>query len=358
MVAVLIHASGIHLPQGRANWALTIERLVDFRTGRVADALADWERIELEELHPSGRAQFWGTHGYYTRRIAPLAAGDVVAFPGNSRVLAFGRIGLLTDNASLGDALWLRNPKHGSYRHVYSLAPLQFVEMPQVDFRRRGGFGAADDFRGLRVLSGARADDFLAAFSAEIPDPAPRVEMSPVERELQEVQAYRATDEALARELRSVRELHLEVRSMGDAPVRARAASSMHRGENLLVHDYASHLPPDAEVGRRMTTVGMTDLDVRQGARHELVEAKSSASRPHVRQALAQLLDYAAAMTDEPPHVLTALFPRRPDDSAVGLLSRYGIDCVYRLVDGSYERVAAPPERAEAVGALWKVQKG
>lgn len=353
MTAVLIHASGIHMPAGRRNWQNTIERPVDFRAGPVADALVDGERAELERLHPDGHAQFWGTHSYYSSRVERLATGDAVIFTGNSRVLAVGRIGLLTDNAKLADALWPRHPQHGSYRHVYSLAPLEFVEIPYADFRARGGFGPADDFRGLRVIVDARADELLAEF-AEIPPPVEAPPLSLVEREVREIQHYDDADAALAGELSWVRQLRLEIRSVGDAHARGRAGLTMHRGENLLVHDYVETLPAGSRACRYETSAGVTDLNVQyDGGRRELVEAKSSTSRTHVRQALAQLLDYAPALGPERPDSLAVLLPSRPGDSAIDLLHRYGVDCIYRETDGTYTRLVADAERRVAVVALW-----
>lgn len=183
MTSVLIHATGVGVPQGRRNWARTIERDVDLRSGDVASALRGDEAARFAEVHPSGRAPVWGTHRYYTKIAAQLEPDDVVIFTGNSRVLAIGRIGVLTDNADLADALWPRHATHGSYRHVYTLEPLSFVGIPYPEFRRRGGFGIADDFRGLRLLTGERADGLLAEFEAEIPAsrhraPGARVDLS------------------------------------------------------------------------------------------------------------------------------------------------------------------------------------
>jgi len=355
VTAVLIHASGIHLTPGRRNWEHTIERAVDFRVGPLAKSLAPWERAELERLHPDGGAQFWGTHSYYSAQVARLAAGDVVVFTGNGRVLAVGRIGLLTDNAALADALWPRHPRHGSYRHVYSLAPLDFVEIPYPEFRTRGGFGVADDFRGLRVLTDARADEILAEFTDEIPLPVDAPTLSPVEQELRDVQVYEEADAALEADLSWVHELRIETLSTGDSLVRPRAASTIHRGENLLVHHYAQSLAPTARCCRYTTQVGVTDLDVFLDGRHELVEAKSSAARLCVRQALAQLLDYAPSLGEEKPDSLAALFPSRPDETAVELLRRYGVACIYREATGHFTRLDAPPAASQAVSALWSV---
>ncbi len=80
-----------------------------------------------------------------------------------------------------------------------------------------------------------------------------------------------------------------------------------------------------------------------------MVLTEASYARPRDR---AQLLDYAAAMASDPPDVLTALLPHRPDDSAVALLHRYGVDCVFRGGDGAYVRLPAPQEASTAIRRL------
>lgn len=353
MNAVLIHPSGVGNSAGARNWQNTIERPVNFRGGRIAAVLSAGEQSTLDRLHPDGAAPFWGTHRFHEARVAQLEPGDVVAFTGKKLVLGFGRIGLLTDNARLGDLLWPQHPEHGSYRFVYSLAPIVFADVPQSEFRSRGGFGEHDDFRRLRVLTGADAQEFLTEFAVEIPAPVGSATASPVERRMQELHDYEEADTDVARDLSWVRTLPIEIRSVEDAPVRARPAAIMHRGENLLVHDYVQSLPRAARWCRYDTPAGVTDLDVHLGAAHELVEAKSSTGRSQIRQALAQLLDYAPALGHNKPDVLTVLVPSRPSESAVELLHRYGIDCVFRSADGVYERLRAPAGPAVTVAGLW-----
>lgn len=353
MTAVLIHPSGIGRADGARNWRRTMEHPVDFQAGPVAATLSDDERAVLDRLHPDGTAPLWGTHRFHEPRVAQLAPGDIVVLTGKKLVLGFGRVGFLTDNAELGDLLWAPHPGHGSYRFVYSLAPIRFAELPQSEFRARGGFGARDDFRQLRVVTGVRAEDIVAEFAAEIPPAAAGLSLSSAERAVQRLQAYEDADRAVASDLSWVRELTIEIRSLGDARVRGRAASTMHRGENLLVHHYVQTLPREARWCRYDTPVGVTDLDVHLNGAHELIEAKSSAERGSIRQALAQLLDYAPSLGRDVPDVLTVLVPDRPSESALALLHRYGVDCVHRAPDGSYRRLAAPEVAVRAVAGLW-----
>jgi hypothetical protein len=82
----------------------------------------------------------------------------------------------------------------------------------------------------------------------------------------------------------------------------------VRRGESRLVARYRQTLDDDDDDGMRLRlAVGYTDLyRVQHG---DLIEAKVSAEHRYVRQALGQLLDYAAHCT-HPLNRLTALFPQ------------------------------------------------
>lgn len=347
-LAVLVHPTGVSPAnaEAREHWQATIETPVDFRSGAVAAALTDDDRRALERAHPDGRARFWGTYGRHGSIVRRLAPGDVVVLTGTGHVTGVGRAAFTTQNASLGDALWRNRPREGSYLHVYSLEPFAHAAAPLAGLRDAG----VAWFQTPSYIDDHRA----AAIIANYPDLiAPLLDYEPAsEALLRAVQEYEDADDKVAADLSWVREIAIEVDTAGDATVSSRPATTLHRGENLLVHDYVSRLPRAARARRLLTAVGITDLDVWIGGRHELVEAKSSAARHHVRQALAQLLDYAAATASDPPDVLTALFPHRPDDSAVALLHRYGVDCVFRGRDGAYVRLPAPQEASAAIRRL------
>lgn len=358
MTAVLIHNSGIGTTVGARNWRATIETAASYRDPVRARTLTAGELRTLEELHPEGRAQFWGTHRFYQGYMRRLAPGDGVIFPGRGKIVGMGRVGLLTDNVALGDSLWSPHPKHGSYRYVYSLAPLALMDMPQVNFRRRGGFTKNDVFRGLRLLDGPRAAQLLAAFAAEIPAPT-AASLSPLEQAIDEVRSYEAEDDRVADELPGdPTELPIEDPSGARVVVGPRAGYEMRRGESLLVKAYVAWLGERAVGTFRMRTpAGVTDLHIRwageREGEHELVEAKSSTDRVYVRQALAQLLDYAPSL-GRPVSCISALFPSRPDADSIALLHRYGVSCVFRTPDGSFARVDAPADSQRVVASLWE----
>jgi hypothetical protein len=84
----------------------------------------------------------------------------------------------------------------------------------------------------------------------------------------------------------------------------------------------------------------------------DLVEAKVSARHRYVREALGQLLDYAAHCT-LPVNRLTALFPKAPASSDIQLLHAYGIDCLYWAGGDMFSRLEAPAEARQRIATAW-----
>jgi hypothetical protein len=121
------------------------------------------------------------------------------------------------------------------------------------------------------------------------------------------------------------------------------------RGEAQLVARYRRTLP-DTQAKRIRLAVGWTDLYRVKEA--DLIEAKVSARHRYVRQALGQLLDYAAHCT-LPVNRLTALFPTTPPPSDIQLLHAYGIDCLYWAGGEKFPRLEAPAEARERIATAW-----
>jgi hypothetical protein len=70
--------------------------------------------------------------------------------------------------------------------------------------------------------------------------------------------------------------------------------------------------------------------DAYEEARHNLIEAKCSASREYVRMAVGQLLDYAFQVQDEIGECHKAiLVPNKPDMSLVRWLETLGISAIW-----------------------------
>nr|WTA66438.1 hypothetical protein OHB51_28800 [Micromonospora sp. NBC_00855] len=84
------------------------------------------------------------------------------------------------------------------------------------------------------------------------------------------------------------------------------------------------------DLGRALYT------DLFDGGRAELVEAKSSAARHHVRLALGQLLDYARYVEHKSRAVL---LPSYPGSDLVDLLHSVNVACIYEQEGGGFVRL-------------------
>ena len=194
----------------------------------------------------------------------------------------------------------------------------------------------------MAVYEGERADAVIEAL---------RIDITP-----QEDAAYEAADADLAVELEEELQQTTPlspIEAVGGTSVIRRVDGGdrvVRRGEGLLVAAYVASLPSDVEFGRNFTPAGVTDLYIRHPDGGELIEAKSVETHLYVRQALAQLLDYAPAIQPT-PRLVSALFPRRPTLRGIRLLHRYGIDCIYRTGPGQYQRLEAPASARERLGS-------
>ncbi|WP_030739231.1 hypothetical protein [Streptomyces sp. NRRL F-2890] len=125
----------------------------------------------------------------------------------------------------------------------------------------------------------------------------------------------------------------------------------IHRSESLLLGEYIAFLGIEHKPLR--VPSGITDLHLDKPEGSEVVEMKRASRGRFVREALAQLLDYAPH-TPGPAARLTALFPTLPDEQCLALLHRYGIDCAYRTSPNSFACVDAPGDVRAAMTPFWR----
>lgn len=130
---------------------------------------------------------------------------------------------------------------------------------------------------------------------------------------------------------------------------RQAATVTIRRVEAQLVARYRQTLP-EPQAKRLRLAVGWTDLYRVEDA--DLIEAKRSGEHRYVREALGQLLDYAAHCP-EPTRRLTALFPAAPSPGDIRLLNMYGIDCLYWAGGNGFPRLEASAEARERMSKAW-----
>ncbi|MFI8964329.1 hypothetical protein ACIGO8_19680 [Streptomyces sp. NPDC053493] len=322
----------------RLHWKETLDKEVPFATGKYADALSAREREALERIHPEGRARFWGATAVQDGNMARLRTGDVVLFTGKKLVRGIGEVGVTFRNALFADTMWRPDPDKGSWHNVYSLLSFRRTDIPYEEIWDLPSFNVGDNFMGLRVLEGPKADEVLEGLGITT---------------VTEARRKHARDVAVATAIAGgTRIVPVEnVHTSSAAYRREEREIEVLRTEALLVKEYRATLS-GVDVRRLRTPSGITDLHVTGPEGTEIIEAKSSGEHGYVRAALAQLLDYAPH-SPLPADRLSALFPDKPQDADVRLLHRYGIDCLYRSAPHTFERAEAPAEAREHMRKAW-----
>ncbi len=315
----------------RQHWADTLDQERPFDIPPLRPLLTEQQHAALMRQHPSGRARFWGATATHDSRMDTLSLGDVVLFTGGKRVRAVGEVGVSFRNRAFADALWKPDPDRGSWHNVYSLLDFQPTDIPYEEIWALEGFTEGDNFMRLRFLDDEKSAVILSGL---------RITTSA------ELAAQAAAEAGLAAAFEAKGKLvPPEAVNVGSTSYDITTRHVLvNRSEALLVESYRQSLPAQLTPQRLRTRVGVTDLYITGPDFVEIVEAKAGATHRHVRQALGQLLDYAAHSPTRPTK-LTALFPDRPSEPDIALLRLYGIDCVHRLHDGSWDRASARSDR-------------
>jgi hypothetical protein len=268
--------------------------------------------------------------------MAEVQRGDVVLFTGQNHVRGIGEVGHVFRNKVFADAMWPPDAVDGSWHNVYSLLAFQPALIPYQPLREALGSNQKDNFQGLRLVRDHRVDIVLDVLGVRT-----------ITRDDAELNQALTTARTLENDLNiATSQLVAPERSQTPGGTYARTAEEVvfRRTEALLVSAYTAALPPDAKVSRTVCASGLTDLYIEYNSTFDLIEAKSSASHAHVRQALGQLLDYAYNTTVRIT-TLACLLPARPANADLELLNAYGIDCIYRTGPLLFAREAAPSTR-------------
>ncbi|MFG2646313.1 hypothetical protein [Streptomyces sp. NPDC048436] len=341
MVRVLVSPS-YGSSEARRHWRDTLDTEIPFAHARYRGLLSDDEMRALLVAHPEGTARFWGARRAHDKKMAGVAAGDVVLFTGGNEVRAVGEIGAVFRNTALADELW--PPKAGgeSWHTVYSLSAFELTDIPYGELSSLLGYSRAFQYPGQLVLEGDRAAAVVDGFLITTRHAVQQSIVAPETSGLDEAARY-AVRVAAAEESRTSQTSY--ERSAGTQLVRRR--------EGTLVTAYRETLT-GADARRFFFPGVVCDLYIKaaDGNSAEVIEAKSGTSRNHVRQALAQLLDYAR-FSPEPVERLSALFPVEPAVPEISLLHHYGIDCIYQVESGTFERKPAPDGARDRMRSFW-----
>ncbi|MFE0131121.1 hypothetical protein ACFWY6_06005 [Streptomyces sp. NPDC059037] len=314
---------------------------MDFTDSRYAEALTTEQRAMLLDLHPEGKARFWGATPSHDGKMQGVATGDVVLFTGENRVRAVGEVGVIFRNQELADRLWPPSVDGKSWHTVYTLLDLADAAIPYADLNMAIGYRPAHNFPGQMVLRDDKARSVLEEFMI-----TPGTEW---DRETRDVVPPFDEYSRQATRIAALEEQRTRRTSYG----RSGRLIVVNRRESSLVSEFKQRLLAEGRtVARFYCPGGISDLYVTDGSGAELIEAKSNSGHRYVRQALGQLLDYAPH-SPQGADRLSALFPDRPATGDVALLHRYGIDCVHRVGQREFERSPAPEGCRDLMRQIW-----
>ncbi|MGM1064721.1 hypothetical protein [Saccharothrix sp. Mg75] len=154
-------------PEARRCWALTLDRPVPFGDADGPRPLDPDDLARLAAAHPGGTARFWGATAKHDRRMATVAAGDVVLLTGRKRVLAVGEVGHAFHDPAFARRLWDPPPGKCLWVNVYSLRAYRTTEIPYEAVWALPGFTVGDNFMGLRFLDERRGAAVLGLLAEE-----------------------------------------------------------------------------------------------------------------------------------------------------------------------------------------------
>ncbi|MES4904896.1 MULTISPECIES: hypothetical protein [unclassified Streptomyces] len=319
--------------ESRQHWQDTLEQPVRFTGPDYVGKLTSDQLHRLLELHPDGQARFWGARPSHDRKMEPVTTGDVVLFTGQNHIRAIGEIGAIFRNRSFADAMWPPEKDGQSWHTVYSLRQFTLAEVPYETLNALLGYKSNMKYAGQLVLSGEKA---RAAIDGLLITTRTALEEAGAE-----------TPPAEVREM-PVEQQHTRS-TMVDLPARQVLYS---REESALATEFCGALT-NTKSSRFSSAAGICDIYLDGPEGRELIEAKSHVGRQHVREALAQLLDYARYVPDRVGR-LAALFPQRLAGKECDLLHHYGIDVIHRVAPGVFERLPAPNKNRELMRGLWE----
>lgn len=317
--------------ESRRHWRDTLEKEVAFEEGSLKRHLSASQLEQLLGLHPAGAARFWGATSAHDTAMSKVCTGDVALFTGMKRVLAVGEVGAIFANNTFADALWPPGPGGRSWKTVYSLRDFTPASIPYETLAKLLNYSENYGFPGQLVVHGSKAQrvvdglgittrTVLEQLGTEEP-PSSRTVRAGLERHQTPLVSF----------------------------VSAGGATLYRREEQPLVMEFCATLKQ--ATSRFYCPVGVCDIYAEGDGDVEIIEAKSSAGHSYVREAVSQLLDYAP-YSPRPVDRLAVLLPDRPERRELSLLHRYGIDCIYRVSAGTFERSPASDRERQLIKEL------
>jgi hypothetical protein len=151
-----------------ANTIVNPVRFADHRDLLPLDTLS-----QLERLFPEGQARMWGVapglNGSGTTRFAQLRPGDGVAFYGEGKLYAAGRIAVIFHNPKLAERLWGRTEEGQTWEHMYAVMGFHDVHIGVRDVQRIMGWRERAVVQQFRLAdSGDQVDELASLCSLDL----------------------------------------------------------------------------------------------------------------------------------------------------------------------------------------------
>lgn len=317
------------------NFRTTLDSPVRFSDASYESSIAPEDLNRLLERHPSGAANFWAVTGNQRSNFDEMGRADRVLFTGKNHVQGVGRVGEKLISAPFGNSMWRAHPEKGPYLNIYSVTDFERVQIPYQPLREAlGRPDGGDNFLGMRLIrEPATIDAVLEALGLAAESAIDLTDVRAVERDLSTSLQHRKPE---------------RFRTFATSYDSTSREVVVHRVEAILVeHFRASFRPGMREV--EVDAVGVPDMYLEIDGEFVLVEAKASATHHFVRQALGQILDYVFSVRSHVDRI-AVLLPDRPASNDLNLLHHFGVDCVYRTSNDSYDFLRAPDDHVAKWG--------
>lgn len=308
--------------ESRKNFDSTVRAGVDLEV--FGGLLAPTDLDAIRSAHASSTVPMWGFWPAASGRQVPkwerIQVGDVATFSGKGGVVAAGTITHSMRCPALADALW--GPRRSgerdfSYELMITMADVREVTVPySVLNPLLPGWSPNATIREVNVYGSDVAAPVVALLSQSESLVMPNAQSG-----------YPAI---------SARRIPIEAFNLDSYVTKRQPEPGLSlRREAMLVRDYVVWL------GDRGNSICRHKIDLPEGGSlytdlfdetaNEVIEAKSSSARMHVRTGIGQVLDYAHLL-GHPAKAL--LLPSKPSPDLIQLLTDLGVSVIWPGTDG------------------------
>ncbi len=146
---------------GRVNFRKTVDDQVDLT--KQVDLISPRQEDEIWNRYPDGKTRMWGVLGSMRAQWEKLAAGDLVLFLMDKKVVFSGEVALKFENNALAEALWGTKENGDTWGLIYTLEAGQDLSIPKADLKRAMDASSGDQIMAFRVLNEDKSARVISA---------------------------------------------------------------------------------------------------------------------------------------------------------------------------------------------------